>query len=168
MSFPGVLLRFAGTAAALSSYALILPLGPPAAQGQASRIPVIDTIEGFNTANKMGRIASAKVRVIDQSQRPIDRAVVTFQLPENGVFLDGSRKADIETNGSGARYGVEDEELLGVMHMHEFEPYSYEPFKRQLFAGRSESNNTVFVRDLNAVNERIRTARMYALINGSI
>jgi hypothetical protein len=62
---------------------------------------VIDTIEGFNTANRMGRIASAKVRVIDQSQRPIDRAVVTFQLPENGVFLDGSRKADIETNASG-------------------------------------------------------------------
>ena len=63
MSFPGVLLRFVGTAAALSSYALILSLGPPAAQGQASRIPVIDTIEGFNTANRMGRIASAKVRV---------------------------------------------------------------------------------------------------------
>ena len=74
----------------------------------------------------------------------------------------------METNGSGARYGVEDKELLGVMHMHEFVPYSYEPFKRQLVAGRSESGNTVFVRDLNAVNERIRTARMYALINGSI
>jgi len=101
MSLPGVFLRLAGTAAALSSYALILPLGPPAAQAQASRIPVIDTIEGFNTANRMGRIASAKVRVIDQSQRPIERALVTFQLPENGVFLGGSRKADIETNDSG-------------------------------------------------------------------
>ena len=74
----------------------------------------------------------------------------------------------METNGSGARYGVEDQELFEVMHQHEFVPYCYEPFKRQLFAGRSDSGNTVFVRDINAVNERIRTAPMYALINGSI
>ena len=74
----------------------------------------------------------------------------------------------METNGSGARYGVEDQELFEVMHQHEFVPYCYEPFKRQLFAGRSDSGNTVFVRDINAVSERIRTAPMYALINGSI
>ena len=74
----------------------------------------------------------------------------------------------METDGSGARYGVEDEELFEVMHVHEFVPYSYEPLKRQLFAGRSDRGNTVFVRDINAVNERIRTAPMYALINGSI
>ena len=74
----------------------------------------------------------------------------------------------METNGSGVRYGVEDEELFEAMHVHGFVPYSYEPFKRQLFAGRPDSGNTVFVRDINAVNERIRSAPMYALINGSI
>ena len=63
---------------------------------------------------------------------------------------------------------MKDEELFGVMHMHKFVPYSYEPFKRHLFAGRSDSGNTVFVRDVNAVNERIRTAPMYALVNFSI
>src|ERR1022692_2813497 len=89
--------------AALLSYALIYPSSPVAfAQNQTPRTPVIDTLEGFNAVNRMGRdTASAKVLVMDQNQRPIGKAVVTFELPENGVYMDGSRKADVETNEMG-------------------------------------------------------------------
>ena len=95
--------RLIRNSAALLSCALIHPFSPMAfAQNQTPRTPVIDTTEGFNAVNRMGRdISSATVRVIDQNQRPIGKAVVTFELPENGVYLDGSRKADVETNEMG-------------------------------------------------------------------
>lgn len=74
----------------------------------------------------------------------------------------------METNGSGARYGVTDDELVAIMSRHGFAPCGYEPFARRLTAGRPTGGNTVFVRNGDAVNQRLRTARRYALINGSI
>lgn len=74
----------------------------------------------------------------------------------------------METNGSGARYGVSDDELVAIMSRHGFAPCGYEPFTRQLTAGKPAGGNTVFVRNGDAVNQKLRTARRYALINGSI
>jgi len=74
----------------------------------------------------------------------------------------------METNGSGARYGVADDELLAIMGRSGFAPFIYDPFERRLVASESHDGNTVFVRDTEAVAHRLRTAPRYRLVNGEI
>jgi hypothetical protein len=74
----------------------------------------------------------------------------------------------METNGSGTRYGISDNELYKIMRGHGFSPYSYDPFERQLLVASTSDFNTIFIRDKLAVQERLRSARQFRLINGAI
>lgn len=75
----------------------------------------------------------------------------------------------LETNGSGARYGVHDSELLGIMSDYGFEPFGYDPTARRLSEGMpSGGGNTLFLRNIQAVAERVRNAPRYRLVNGSV
>ena len=74
----------------------------------------------------------------------------------------------METNGSGRRYGVNDEELVEIMRGHGFSFFGYDPFARRLAGAQLACGNTIFVRDAAAVEERIAQARHYKLINGQI
>jgi len=74
----------------------------------------------------------------------------------------------METNGSGARYGVGDGKLFDVMYRHQFEPYGYDPLSRTLVGGQPNAGNTIFVRDVETVKSRIETARKYSLVNRAI
>ncbi len=91
-------------------------------------------------------------------------------LRGGGGTLDDPRLLAVimETNGSGARYGVSDEELHAQMLGHGFAPAGYDPFARSLVdAGRS-NGNTVFVRNRRVVEERVKTAATFQLVNGEI
>lgn len=74
----------------------------------------------------------------------------------------------METNGSGARYGVSDGELRSEMACHGFAPYGYEPFERRLTNATGSNGNTVFVRDCAAVKARLGEAPRFRLVNGVI
>jgi len=74
----------------------------------------------------------------------------------------------METNGSGAQYGVSDDALIGVMEECGFEPFGYDPFGRRLVDAVQANGNTVFVRDRGAVEERCRSARKFRVVNGVI
>lgn len=74
----------------------------------------------------------------------------------------------METNGSGARYGASDAELIEVLHGFGFAPYTYEPLCRQLSAGAGFGGNTIFVRDIAFVLHRNQTAPRYRLVNRTI
>ena len=74
----------------------------------------------------------------------------------------------METNGSGERYGVKDDQLVSAMREHGFAMYSYNPFIRRLTRAEPTDGNTIFVRDADAVNARVIAARRFALVNGSI
>lgn len=74
----------------------------------------------------------------------------------------------MEINGSGLRYGVSDEALLSAMEGYGFKPFSYDHQNRRLGERDARNGNAIFVRDANAVNERVRAAKRYRLINGSI
>jgi len=74
----------------------------------------------------------------------------------------------METNGSGARYGVSDEALHAEMRSHGFAPYGYDPFGRSLTDSVQSNGNTVFVRDPVAVGKRVKTAPTFRLVNGTI
>lgn len=95
---------------------------------------------------------------------------------ERAVLLGGKRTLGdqdllaviMETNGSGGRYGVLDEELLVIMSEHGFKPFGYDPFARELVDMCQSEGNTVFIRDTTEVEMRVRSARKFQLINGEI
>ncbi len=74
----------------------------------------------------------------------------------------------METNGSGARYGIEDSQLLEAMAAHGFAPYGYDPASRRLQPWSTSMGNTVFVRDVAFVEARTASSRKYRLVNGEI
>lgn len=74
----------------------------------------------------------------------------------------------METNGSGARYGVSDDELRAEMRRHDFLPCGYDPFERRLTKATGSNGNTVFVRDCATAEVRLGSAPMHRLVNGAI
>ena len=95
---------------------------------------------------------------------------------ERAVLLGGEKTlADsrllaviMETNGSGARYGVADDELISIMARHGFAMFGYDPFLRRLSNTNAADGNTIFVRDRPAVEARLARARHFYLVNGTI
>lgn len=85
-------------------------------------------------------------------------------------ILDDQRLLAVimETNGSGAHYGVSDDELIAVMRKHGFAPFGYDPLARRLVGVSIVSGNTVFVRNRAAVELRVKAAPRFALVNGTI
>lgn len=74
----------------------------------------------------------------------------------------------MELNGSGQRYNYDEGELYHRMINFGFNAYSYSPFERSLIAldgGRGQSGNTIFVKDVDAVRERLHKAPRFT-VNG--
>ena len=74
----------------------------------------------------------------------------------------------METNQSGSRYGVSDDDLREMMTSHGFLACGYDPFLREMTDARGGAVNTIFVRDRDEANRRVRDAPKFQLINGSI
>jgi hypothetical protein len=66
----------------------------------------------------------------------------------------------METNGSGARFGVSDDELVAEMRRFGFAMCAYDPFERRLEETGKGGGNTIFVRDAAAVDVRLRSAQV--------
>jgi FkbM family methyltransferase len=67
----------------------------------------------------------------------------------------------MELNGSGQRYGYDDDKILETMSEFGFRTYSYEPFSRTLVDLHGQhltEGNTLFVRDAAFVTDRIRSS----------
>lgn len=74
----------------------------------------------------------------------------------------------METNGSGSRYGITDDVLLTAMREMDFLPFRYDPFKRALTPGSEANGNTIFVRDRDFVEARVKSAPLHRLVNRQI
>ena len=65
----------------------------------------------------------------------------------------------IELNGSGNRYGYDEKKIHDDLINIGYSPYIYEPFKRQVVKTDSfGKNNTIYIKDINYVKQRICTA----------
>ncbi len=67
----------------------------------------------------------------------------------------------MELNGSGSRYGYDESKILSMMSNYGFKTYSYQPFKRQLINLEGKNiteGNTIFIRDMDRILERIKTS----------
>jgi FkbM family methyltransferase len=74
----------------------------------------------------------------------------------------------MELNGSGGRYGYNEEQILNALMDHGFKTYQYDPFSRNLIhlnGGKSNSGNTLFVRDERIAKDRLKKAALIT-ING--
>jgi FkbM family methyltransferase len=70
----------------------------------------------------------------------------------------------IERNGSGNRYGYDEEKLHAQIRSHGFNACFYKPFERQAYPlGNEAGGNIIYLRDLKAANERLRTAPAFEL-----
>lgn len=76
----------------------------------------------------------------------------------------------IELNGSGLRYGYKDEDIHATFMSMGFRPYVYKPFTRHLMELKtySEENNTIYIRDVDFVRERIESASAYTVLGRKI
>jgi FkbM family methyltransferase len=74
----------------------------------------------------------------------------------------------MELNGSGDRYGFDESSLHETMLSFGFKTYIYSPFGRQLVSlneKRSNSGNTLYVRNVDEVLRRLAGARKYWIAN---
>lgn len=66
----------------------------------------------------------------------------------------------IELNGSGQRYGYDERQIHNKLMEHGFKPYNYNPKTRQFLELETfGTHNTIYLRDKEFVEERIKSAR---------
>ena len=82
----------------------------------------------------------------------------------------GLKAMIVELNGSGERYGFDDAETHRRLLGHGFAPYAYDPSTRELSeeAGISSGQNTLYVRDLEWVRSRLRTAPPFRVLDQEV
>ena len=82
-----------------------------------------------------------------------------------GVLADKGLKAIIiELNNSGARYGYDDKKIHETFLNAGMAPYLYDPMKRSLTRAETFGfHNTIYIRDIDYVTERVRTAEKVAV-----
>jgi FkbM family methyltransferase len=75
----------------------------------------------------------------------------------------------IELNGSGGRYGYDESLIHQTLLSHSFKPFHYDPFERKLTELNSYgSTNTLYLRDLNFINNRLTVAQTFVVFGESI
>lgn len=81
---------------------------------------------------------------------------------ENALKNDFLKAIIIQLNGNGTRYGHSDEETHLQLVSYGFEPFDYNPHERALTPKESYGiHNTLYIRDLSFVEERIKEAKPY-------
>jgi len=76
----------------------------------------------------------------------------------------------MELNGSGKRYGFDEDALHNKMLSFGFKSYTYSPFKRQLFSLEnkiSKSGNTLYARNIDKVVSRLKGAHQFYVANAA-
>lgn len=75
----------------------------------------------------------------------------------------------MELNGSGRRYGIEDDDIHNLMLDKGFECYSYDPLSRRLKKLPTYgSHNTIYIRDPDIVKDRILSAPKFTVLGNKI
>lgn len=132
----------------------------------------LDTVNHVATENDSG-LETVEVPVLPLDKLLFDESPVCIKIDVEGFerkVIDGGanvlqsdslRAVLMELNGSGDRYGYSDDEIHRDMLGFGFRAFAYEPFTRVLreLSNRNEtSGNTLYLRDVNWVEDRLRTA----------
>lgn len=83
---------------------------------------------------------------------------------ENALLNHNFKALIIELNGSGKRYGYNEDAIHKKMIMHDFLPYSYDPFSRTLTELVTFGvENTIYIRDYDFVSQRLQAAEPFII-----
>lgn len=159
-----------------------LNIGIGASTGHLRLTTGLDTVNHVLAETEGGEAVEIEVRPLDDLLGSIEAPTllkIDVEGFESEVMAGAERTLDsgsvlaviMELNGSGARYGFDDATLHRTMLGHGFQPMTYEPFARQLasLADRNAADgNTLYVRDVHAVEERLTSAPRFHMWNGSI
>lgn len=88
----------------------------------------------------------------------------------NRILNDLTLKAIIiELNGSGIRYGFDEQKIHTNLLNHGFLPHVYDPLKRELIKLETfGSYNTIYLRDIEFVADRLKSATSFKIFNQEI
>ena len=89
---------------------------------------------------------------------------------EKALENDNLKGIIIEMNQSGNRFGFDEKDIHKKLLSYNFKPFIYSPFERKLSEkGKSScSGNSIYLRDLDLVNERILSAHKFNIHNNKI
>jgi FkbM family methyltransferase len=73
----------------------------------------------------------------------------------------------IELNGCGGLFGFDENNIHNLLVSYGFAPYSYEPFSRELKLEEKYfgTNNTIYLKDVEWVVQRLRRSKKYRILN---
>lgn len=73
----------------------------------------------------------------------------------------------IELNGSGQRYGINEQDIHQLLLSYDFKPVSYSPYERKIapLATFDKHGNTIYIRDESWINDRVTTAKKIKVLN---
>ena len=140
-----------------------------------------DSLDAMNHILEPGsREVGIQVPVTTVDQLVNDDVPVLIKLDVEGhevAVLQGAQRvlsdprllaAIIETKGNGGRYGCSDDDVAKIMEGYGFERSWYDPFSRTLTAPDATQENTIFVRNREEIQRRVKSAQKHTLVNGSI
>lgn len=91
---------------------------------------------------------------------------VVFEGGPNTLRNKELKAMIVELNDSGKRYNISDDELYEMIISYGFLPYEYYPISRQLVSLESYNKkqfNTIFIKDIDFVKERIDSSIKYKI-----
>lgn len=87
----------------------------------------------------------------------------------NTISNENLKAIIIELNGSGLRYGCDEKLVHEKLMALDFYPYSYNPETKALdLLDGFGSLNTIYIRDIDFVKERVQTASKFKVLNQEI
>jgi len=131
-------------------------VGSARLDGGASALVEVDTLDNLLTGNAPQLL---KVDVEGWEHEVFQGATNVLHDPRLSSVI-------VELNQSGARYGFSDEAIHQELLEYGFETFRYQPFERRLISLQKKhhrAGNTLYVRNLDIVNERLRTAPQFTV-----
>jgi FkbM family methyltransferase len=87
----------------------------------------------------------------------------------NTLQQTGLRAIIIELNGLGSRYGYDEREIHDVLIKYDFKPFQYNPKERLLtYVDTFGAHNTIYIRDLSFVEQRLKKAPKIKILDQEI
>jgi len=152
----------------LSDTATLLNIGLGAKKSLLKFTKSLDTVNHVATENELDTI-DVPIDVMDSVLQDTPPALMKIDVEgfETEVLKGGHNTLKnpalkaiiIELNGSGDRYGYDESAIHKLLLENDFRPYKYHPFKRTLEPLETfGAFNTIYIRDVNFVTERIKSA----------
>ncbi len=156
--------------------------------GLASQEGLLKFTTGLGTENHVLVDAKSNVDTVEAPVKKLDdlmgdRAPAVIKIDVEGfeaevvagavntLSKDSVLAVIMEFMGHEKRYGYDEKELISQMMEMGYKDYTYSPFERQLFAEKNRSDylkhkNTIFIKSIEVVCERIKTAAKFTTNNG--